>query len=108
MMQKAVAAGVMFSAKGKHVCGPEGADPSSPKVQTELAAFLVAAGEHSYYRCGSWTHTDVTWYPVYDKKLGPPLGDAVLADGVWTRSFAAGTNVTFDTTTETGTVAWAN
>ena len=40
--------------------------------------------------------------------LGAPLSNATLGDdGVWRRSFAHGTNVTFDTNTETGTVEWA-
>merc|ERR1712083_836335 len=101
MLQKAVAAGAMFEAKGHEVCnGEAGNDPQNPKVQTELAAFLVAAGEYSYYRCGGWGHTDATWYPVYDKKLGAPLSDAVLGtDGVWRRSFASGTEVAFNTAT---------
>ena len=106
MLQRAVAAGAMFSAKGHAVCDNAG-DPDSPAVQTELAAFLVAAGEYSYYRCGSWSHTDVPWYPVYDKKLGEPLGNATLANGVYTRAFKSGTKVAFDTKTEVGTIAWA-
>eukprot|EP01049_Picozoa_sp_SAG25_P025703 SAG25_NODE_12376_length_281_cov_0.571429_1_plen_33_part_01 len=31
-----------------------GKDHYDPAVQTELAAFLVAMGEYSYYVCGSW------------------------------------------------------
>jgi len=109
MLQKAVAAGAMFEGKGHEVCnGDAGNDPYNPKVQTELAAFLVAAGEYSYYRCGKWGHTDTTWYKVYDMPLGKPLADAELKNGVYTRSFASGTKVTFDTKTETGTIAWAN
>merc|ERR1712146_660706 len=82
-------------------------DPSNADLQTELAAFLIAAGEYSYYRCGGWSHTDATWYPVYDKKLGEPLANATLGkDGVWRRSFAAGTDVTFDTNTNVGTIVW--
>lgn len=107
MLQKAVADGVMFEAKGNAVCS-KGGDPNDADIQTELAAFLIAAGEYSYYRCGGWGHTDVPWYPVYDKKLGAPLGDATLKNGVWTRAFASGTKVTYDTTAEKGSISWAD
>lgn len=106
MLQKAVQKGAMFSAKGHQVCN-NGGDPNHPDVQTELAAFLVAAGEHSYFRCGSWSHSDVPWYPVYDMPLGAPLGDATFKNGVYKRSFASGTKVTYDTSTESGTIQWA-
>jgi len=98
----------MFEAKGNTVCtkGIDG-DPYNADVQTELAAFLVAAGDYSYYRCGGWGHTDATWYPVYYNKIGAPLSDAVLGtDGVWRRSFASGTEVTFNTETNVGTITW--
>lgn len=107
-LMAAVSQGVMFEAKGKVVCTPGvDGDPYNADLQTELAAFLVAAGPYSYYRCGGWSHTDPTWYPVYDKKLGTPLTNATLGqDGVWRRSFASGTDVTFDTNTNVGTITW--
>lgn len=72
--------------------------------QTKIAAFLVAAGSHSYYMCGGWSSATVDWYPVFDLPLGPPLGNATLEDEVYTRKFAKGTVVTFDTKTNNGTV----
>jgi hypothetical protein len=109
ILQNAVKEGVMFEAKGGAVCTDnQGNDPNNAAVQTELAAFLVAAGQHSYYRCGGWGHTDTTWYSVYDMPLGAPKSDAVLKDGVYTREFASGTKVTYDTKTETGTIQWAS
>lgn len=107
MLQKAVAKGAMFSAKGHQVCN-NGGDPYHPDIQTELAAFLVAAGEHSYFRCGSWSHSDIPWYPVYDMPLGAPLGNATFVDGVYSRLFSSGTNVSYDVTTETGVIQWAS
>jgi len=107
-LMKAVSEGAMYEAKGHVVCtaGVDG-DPSNADLQTELAAFLIAAGEYSYYRCGGWGHTDATWYPVYDKKLGEPLSNATLGDdGIWRRSFAAGTDVTFNTQTNVGSIQW--
>jgi hypothetical protein len=78
-------------------------------VQTEIAAFLIGMGKHSYYLCGSWEDTfsnsqTSSWLPLYDLPLGAPLGNATLQDRVWHRSFVSGTKATFDTTTETGTL----
>jgi hypothetical protein len=121
---------VIFQAHGRAVCGQDRERPpccpvapcncttvrpdhTDPAVQTELAAFLVAAYPQSYYLCGSWEDTisggatTSTWLAVYDLPLGEPLADAVLVRSVWRRGFASGTNVTFDTKTERGTVAWA-
>ena len=130
LLMKAAAAGVIFQAHGRAVCGQAGEHPpccdappcncTTPPpdyrdaaVQTELAAFLVAAGTNSYYLCGSWEDTlgndpSSAWMPVYDLPLGEPQGRATLGDdGVWRRSFASGTNVTFDTKAEKGSVQWA-
>ena len=130
LLMKAAAAGVVFQAHGRAVCGQSGEHPpcceqppcncTTPPpdyrdaaVQTELAAFLVAAGPYSYYVCGSWEDTlgndsSSAWMPVYDLPLGEPLSHATLGDdGVWRRSFASGTNVTFDTKAEKGSVQWA-
>jgi len=108
LLMEAVSQGAMFEAKGKVVCDPNvNGDPYNADLQTELAAFLVAAGEYSYYRCGGWSHTDATWYPVYDKKLGAPISNATLGtDRIWRRSFTSGTEVTFDTSTNVGTISW--
>ena len=76
-------------------------------MQTELAAFLVAAGRHSYYMCSGWSGTLPVWYPVYDMKIGAPLGNATLgADKIWRRSFAH-VNVTYDTVAESGQIEWS-
>lgn len=131
MLRAAVKAGVIFQAHGRWACGQTGQQPpccdatgppcncttTRPRyddaaVQNEIAAFLVAAGHLSYYVCGSWEDTfsspltTSTWLPLYDLPLGAPLTDGVLKNGVWRRSFASGTNATFDTKTERGTVLW--
>ena len=104
MLQAAVKAGLIFEAHA--ACGSS--DPEDPFEQSKLAAFLIGAGEGSYYLCGGWGSSSVPWYPVYDLPLGDPLSDAVLgADGVYRRSFKAGTNVTMDSRTNNGTIAWA-
>ena len=104
MLQAAVKAGLIFEAHA--ACGSS--DPDDPFEQSKLAAFLIGAGEGSYYLCGGWGSSSVPWYPIYDLPLGEPLSDAVLgADGVYRRSFKAGTNVTMDSRTNNGTIAWA-
>ena len=105
MLQRAVAAGVIFEAHA--ACGSS--DPADPYEQTKLAAFLIAAGNGSYYLCGGWGSSSVDWYPMYDLPLGKPLSDAKLgADGVWRRDFAAGTKVSFNTKTNNGSIQWAS
>jgi len=101
MLQRAVAKGAMFQAHG-----PCPVNASDPVVVNNLAAFLVAAGPHSYYMCGGWNGYTPEWYPIYDYPLGEPLGNATLVNGVYSRSFSQGTKVTFDTKTETGSIAW--
>eukprot|EP01052_Picozoa_sp_SAG31_P042094 SAG31_NODE_6576_length_1965_cov_1.946409_1_plen_189_part_00 len=123
-LMAAVRAGVLFQAHGRAVCGTTGRpcengtqpcwnrlpDYHESAVQTELAAFLVAMGEYSYFVCGSWENypaNSSTWNPVYDLPLGRPLHNATLgADRVWRREFASGTTVQFDTKTNSGTVSW--
>lgn len=55
-----------------------------------LAAFLVAAGENTYF-CYSWGYREndgtFSWYPEFDKPLGRPLGDAVRDGWKYKRSF---------------------
>lgn len=75
-----------------------------------LAAFLIAAGPFAYFACSEgWsTQTDVLeWHEWYDLPLGEPLADAVKTGSLWTRSFASGTNVTFNVTSNSGTIDWA-
>jgi len=103
MLQRAAAAGIVFEAHSQ--CGKNASDP---KEQTKIAAFLIAAGRHSYYMCGGWGAGRVEWFREYDLPLGEPLGNATLdLDGVYHRSFAKGTVVTFDTKSDSGTVQWA-
>lgn len=108
MLLNAMEQGIMFEAHGAEVCNKKG-DPHDPDVQTELAAFLVAAGPHAYYMCGGWCNgaNSPEWYPVFDMPLGDPLANATLTDGVYVREFSKGTNVTYDTKNETGKIWWA-
>jgi len=104
MLMEAVSLGAMFQAHG--ACPENEHDQSTID---NIAAFLIAAGPYSYYMCGKWHGQDPAWFPIYDKPLGDPLGDAKLGDdGIWRRSFKSGTNVAFDTKKEKGTIDWSN
>ncbi len=47
------------------------------------------------------------WYPEYDRPLGAPMAPAKYEGDVWTRSFAFGTKVMFNTKTNKGTIKWS-
>ena len=86
--------------------------PCTSDLTDYIAAFLIGAGKYSYIGCGKWDAagtdtTPFTWRPEYDKLLGAPKGPAEYNSGVWTRYFASGTEVTFDTTKNKGTIKWA-
>ena len=92
-----------------------------------MAAFLLGAGNYSYYHCSIGWQTNakwpavkdswLDWLPEYDMPLGAPLGPATSkpssspsSDGtsnIWTRSFATGTKVEFDGATNVGVIYWA-
>ena len=87
----------------------------STGTEDELAAFLVGAGEDHYWGFGQWVYTScggaaADWSPLLEKPLGAPIADGVYdaATATWTRSFAAGVNVTFNAATNKGTVQWAS
>jgi len=77
------------------------------------AAFLIGAGENHYFGKGGWNQPgddfSSHWLPdLFGKPLGAPLADGVkdTKTGIWSRSFAHGVNVTFDTKTNTGTISF--
>jgi len=81
----------------------------------EIAAFLIGAGEYQYYGCGGWhQRAGSDWSdhrPVeLDKPLGAPLaaGEYHAASGLWHRRFASGTQVSFNTRTNEGTITWGS
>jgi hypothetical protein len=105
----AAAAGKGFLASDK----PGTANAPPAVLLSQLAAFLVGAGTNCFFGGGSWTanHTSregVTWYPEYDRPLGPPLGPAnKSSDGTLTRRFQSGTVAVYHPSNQTGTVAFA-
>ena len=76
-----------------------------------IAAFLIGAEKYCYFGCGNWNAEGndtrpLMWHPVYDKPLGDPTGPARFKADVWMRSFASGTEVTFDIKGNKGTIKW--
>jgi hypothetical protein len=79
-----------------------------------LAAFLIGAGNNSYYGTGDWIVHDLNdvqnrWCPnMFERPLGPPLANATKdASGVYHRNFSSGTYVSFDTNANKGQIHWA-
>ena len=80
-----------------------------------VAAFLIGAGDDHYFTVGGWgPNSDVGfpghWSPLFEHPLGEPVADALYdaATGEWTRSFASGTNVSWNAIRENGTIRWAS
>jgi hypothetical protein len=124
-----------ISSRGIAIEAHAGNAPVNASVETcahggtgSLAAFLVGAGEYSYYHCQGPTDAFSTnpewpsvpdmsldWLPEYDYKLGTPLGPATTQPSktganasVWSRQFASGTRVQFDGGNGNGTIWWSN
>ena len=76
-----------------------------------LPAFLIGAGEGSFYGCShAWTFR-TGWnefYPEFSKPLGAPHGNASydVATSTWSRVFGAGVLVTFDVSSKKGAIDW--
>ena len=85
--------------------------PCTSDLTNYIAAFLIGAGDYAYFGCGNWHAEEndtspLTWRSEYDKPLGVPKGPANYTNGVWTRSFASGTEVTFNTKGNKGAIKW--
>jgi len=83
-------------------------------MEDSAAAFLVGAGNNSYYGSGNWIASGLQdvqtrWCPeLFEKPLGVPNGPAAKSGAVYTRKFASGTVVTFNIRTNKGTITWAS
>lgn len=93
---------------------PDSQDNHCKNITNSLAAFLIGAGEYSYYGCSrGWSVSQdnmdwLVWHPEYDKPLGKPMGPAVKQGETYTRQFAAGTAVTFNVKTNEGSIQWGS
>jgi len=70
-------------------------------TQRDIILFLLAVEEGCILGCDGWD-------PQFEKPLGNPLGPATVEGDVYTRKFASGTSVTWNTKTDSGDINWAN
>lgn len=86
----------------------------SDSMESQVAAFLIGAGEDHYFSTGIWDtaqKTETHWLPeFFEPTLGDPLADAEYnaTSGDWLRSFSSGTQVRFNAVTNEGVVQWAS
>lgn len=81
---------------------------TDPAGIADLAAFLLAAQNGSYFGCSNWEDVP-TWPAVYDKPLGAPIGQATQSsDGTWQRSFAHGTTVSLNYGSKKAVIRWGD
>ncbi len=81
---------------------------SRKRITFPLACFLIAAQNGSHF-CYSWgyTHTDgmLDSYPEFDRRLGPPTGDAIWKGMTATRDFE-NASVRIDLTNKESRIDW--
>ena len=72
-----------------------------------LAAFLIVAGEYSYWGMGNgWGIDSFPWYPEFDRPLGQPMSSATsIGIGLYFRAFEH-LNVTLNTALKTAKILW--
>jgi hypothetical protein len=114
-LRAAAAAGLLVQAHAySAACAQAGT------LQSLLAAFLIGAGNGSFFACSEGWAVDPRWpapgasddwmlWPAdFDKPLGPPCGDAVKTADRYTRAFgnACQTHVAFNTTSNSGSIEW--
>lgn len=109
-MQEATEAGYLFEAHSGTNALCSGLNFTDPLVQTELAAFLMFAQEHTYYACGKWIGAAPEWHPSFDYKVGSPLSNATTDEEAqtYTRKFDSGLSITFNYTSQKGTASYDN
>ena len=90
----------------------------SAGFDSTLAAFLIGAGENSFFACSSGWKVDpawpaaptdsLQWHAAYDEPLGAPCGPFAKAGDIYSRSFgeACGTRVLLNATSGVGTIEW--
>lgn len=81
-----------------------------------MAAFLVAAGDLSFFSYADWTNPwdldGVSWWPEYDLPLGRPTSPANNLDPgekwKYSRTFESGTEVHVDISTREVSIEWGS
>merc|ERR1712032_971569 len=76
-------------------------DVASKCSQFEIASFMLGMETGCFLICQGWDND-------FAKPLGDPLGPAAIANGVMSRSFASGTNVSWVLGSKKVAIQWAN
>eukprot|EP00041_Stephanoeca_diplocostata_P009471 m.145982 g.145982 ORF g.145982 m.145982 type:complete len:396 (-) comp17754_c0_seq1:33-1220(-) len=108
-----------MSARGQltqsHAMGPFQGPLGDQSRQFTIAAFLVAAGNLSFFTYANWAIdcwelTGTRWWPEYDFPLGVPTSPAntKIAGSRWkySRNFSSGTTVYVDVATRETSIHW--
>ena len=117
----------VFRSLNSSGCRTDGSGPhkTNADVRDALAAFLIGTGPYQYFSGPYGWQIDQTcadplgindikrrWLPEFDKPLGAATASgASLYDNVTrisTRTFGAGTTVTFNHTDNRGTIKWSD
>lgn len=109
-----------MSARGQlsqsHAMGPIDGEHAAEARAFTIAAFLVGAGNLSYFSYADWAKDcwelpGTRWWPDYDRKLGDPTSppNTRLPGKRWkySRSFSSGTTVYVDVATRVVEIRWA-
>ena len=100
-----------------HAMGPFEGTYSDAAREFTMAAFLIAAGNLSFYSYADWSHNcwelaGTKWWKEYDEKLGYPTSPAnTLVSGKrwkYERHFSSGTSVYVDVATRVVKIDWGN
>jgi len=100
-----------------HAMGPFSGPAAAQAREFVMAAFLVGAGNLSYFSYANWI-TDcwsikgTAWWPEYDRRLGratsPPNTRLPGEKWKYTRTFSSGTTVYVDLMTRVAVIEWAD
>ena len=99
-----------------HAMGPFTGALSAQTREFTIAAFLIGAGEHSYFSYANWASScwelaGTKWWPEYDFPLGSPTTPANRkinnrSKYKYSRNFTSGTSVTIDVYTREVEIQW--
>lgn len=116
----AIATIANMSARGQlsqsHAMGPFDGEFAAAAREFTMAAFLVGAGNLSYFTYANWAAScwelpGTRWWPEYDQKLGFPTSppNMRLPGKRWkyARNFSSGTTVYVDVATRVAEIKWA-
>lgn len=109
-----------MSARGQltqsHAMGPFYGTLSKQSREFTMAAFLIGAGELSFYSYANWAVAcwelvGTKWWPEYDFPVGKPTSppNTLLPGHTWKyfRNFSSGTSVYVDVATREVSIQWA-